>query len=273
MLTEPIRAKSKINEMIKFLGRKNPRDKLLFLFGLNTGLRISDILNRRFEDFFIYKWKFREYLTLREKKVDNQILVDLSDNIVSEIERYCRDYSIDDKEYLFKKNVYGTEKYHNGVELQVRLLNEAKINTTDIMRIQSKDISDHTLVLKRKRQYKQKRIKINEELRHEILKYCKRFKLENGDYIFFTFREPYGPLDRIQAWRILKRAATACGVENFAPHSMRKSAGYHLYINSGYDIAKVMKFLNHNDPRYTMRYIGLDQDTIDKACSDISFGL
>lgn len=39
---EPIRKKSDIERMKKALG--NPRDKLLFIFGVNSALRISDIL-------------------------------------------------------------------------------------------------------------------------------------------------------------------------------------------------------------------------------------
>lgn len=39
---EPIRSKADIERMKKALG--NPRDKLLFIFGINSALRISDIL-------------------------------------------------------------------------------------------------------------------------------------------------------------------------------------------------------------------------------------
>lgn len=38
----PIKDKRQIEAMKKALG--NPRDRLLFIFGINSGLRISDIL-------------------------------------------------------------------------------------------------------------------------------------------------------------------------------------------------------------------------------------
>ena len=46
-IVEPIRTKEKVEEIYKFLVEKNKRDALLFLFGIYTGLRISDILKFR----------------------------------------------------------------------------------------------------------------------------------------------------------------------------------------------------------------------------------
>ncbi|MEK5426973.1 site-specific integrase [Cytobacillus sp. FSL R7-0680] len=45
---EPIRSKADIARMKKALG--NPRDKLLFIFGINSALRISDILQLKVGD-------------------------------------------------------------------------------------------------------------------------------------------------------------------------------------------------------------------------------
>ena len=44
---------------------KKPRDALLFSFGINTGLRISDILSLNVEDV-----KGRDYIEIREKKTN-----------------------------------------------------------------------------------------------------------------------------------------------------------------------------------------------------------
>lgn len=46
---EPIRDKKKIEAMKKYLKGTNLRDYLLFVLGINSGLRISDLLSLRVE--------------------------------------------------------------------------------------------------------------------------------------------------------------------------------------------------------------------------------
>jgi integrase len=58
---QPIRDKKDIERMKKALG--NPRDRLLFIFGINSSLRISDILALTVGDV-----RGKTELTLREKK-------------------------------------------------------------------------------------------------------------------------------------------------------------------------------------------------------------
>jgi integrase len=50
------------------LNRKDPKYGLLFKFGLNTGLRISDILPITKNDIYNSKHEYREYLIVKEKK-------------------------------------------------------------------------------------------------------------------------------------------------------------------------------------------------------------
>ena len=59
MTVEPIRDKSKIKKKYYYLNGKNTKYGLLFKFGLNTGLRISDILPITFNDIFNSHWKRR----------------------------------------------------------------------------------------------------------------------------------------------------------------------------------------------------------------------
>ncbi|EPD2612066.1 hypothetical protein ACR82Q_003777 [Yersinia enterocolitica] len=45
---------------------------------------------------------------------------------------------------------------------------------------------------------------------------------------------------------------------------MRKTRGWVMY-NSGINIETIAKVLNHSSPAITMRYIGLDQQTVDNT--------
>ena len=47
---EPIRSKKNIGILEKYLEKQNYRNYLLFCFGINSGLRISDILNLNIND-------------------------------------------------------------------------------------------------------------------------------------------------------------------------------------------------------------------------------
>lgn len=72
MTVEPIRDKSKIKQMYHYLNGKDPKYGLLFKFGLNTGLRISDILPVKVNDIFNTSHEFREYFILNEKKTGKE---------------------------------------------------------------------------------------------------------------------------------------------------------------------------------------------------------
>ena len=70
MLTTPIKKIEDI-DLIKnyFLKNEKYRDYCLFIIGINTSLRISDILKIRWNDVYDFETqKFREHLILREQK-------------------------------------------------------------------------------------------------------------------------------------------------------------------------------------------------------------
>ena len=47
---QPIRSKEKIQQMKEILKKNGTRDYLLFTFGINVGLRISDIIKLQVKD-------------------------------------------------------------------------------------------------------------------------------------------------------------------------------------------------------------------------------
>ena len=63
-VVQPIKKLEDIQKIKKILAKK-PRDALLFSFGINTGLRISDILSLDVGDV-----KGRDYIEIREKKTN-----------------------------------------------------------------------------------------------------------------------------------------------------------------------------------------------------------
>ena len=79
------------------------------------------------------------------------------------------------------------------------------------------------------------------------------------------------PITRIQAYRIISKACEKAGIKaRIGTHTLRKTFGYHFYKEKK-DVALLQNILNHSSPSVTLRYIGINQDIIDKNLK--SFGL
>jgi integrase len=74
METEPIRDQKKIAAMRKILraGPFGPRNELLFILGINSALRIGDLLRLTFGDTFDGRGKTKEAMAVREQKTGKQ---------------------------------------------------------------------------------------------------------------------------------------------------------------------------------------------------------
>lgn len=91
---QPIRDLEKIHQIKELLIHRSYRNYFLFFMGINSGLRISDILSLR-----VCEVKAATHLKIREKKTGNSRRILLTDTLRNEIEKYCR--SLDDSDYLF----------------------------------------------------------------------------------------------------------------------------------------------------------------------------
>ena len=172
-IVQPIRDPEKIEKMKHFLKQKNERDYILFLLGISTGLRISDILNLKKEDIL------KSHVDIRETK------------------------------------------------------------TT-----------------------KRKRVKLPGYIKKEVVPYAK--KLKDGEYIIKSRQGGNNPIDRSTAYRILRDAAGRINLTEIGTHTLRKTFGYHFYQQTK-DVAMLQELFNHSSPSITLRYIGIHQDSMDKA--------
>jgi integrase len=91
---EPIRDKDTVTEIKEFLKETNERNYILFLLGINTGLRISDILKLRVRD--VGGW----HITIREQKTKKYKKIRMTKQLKKEIREYCKDKP--ENEYLIK---------------------------------------------------------------------------------------------------------------------------------------------------------------------------
>lgn len=173
---QPIRDKKLIERMKNELRKSGTRDYMLFCFGINIGLRISDILSLKVIDV-----RDRSHITLTEQK------------------------------------------------------------TGKVRRIKINGISDD----------------LNDYIQG----------MNDNDYLFRSQKGENSPISRVQAYRILNKAADALGIEEIGTHTMRKTFGYHFYQKTK-DVALLQELFQHSAPSVTLRYIGINQDIMDTAMDD-----
>ena len=100
-LVEPIKSKKDIEAVEKFLEMHNKRNRLIFALGINTGLRVSDILGLNVEDV-----EGKNYVEIREKKTGKYKRFPLNSKLKALIKEYLsversKKYSLSETEPLF----------------------------------------------------------------------------------------------------------------------------------------------------------------------------
>ncbi len=108
MTVEPIRNKTKIQQMYHYLNGKDPKFGLMMKFGLNTGLRISDILPLKVKDILTSSNGFKDYLVIKERKTKKEKKIKLNAALRKVIIPYIKEHKLSLDDYLFpsKKGNY-----------------------------------------------------------------------------------------------------------------------------------------------------------------------
>ena len=101
---EPIKNVKDIKKIKQFLlGKSNKRDYMLFVVGINVGLRVGDLLRLKISDVMEANGQFKDKIVIDEEKTDKTRYFKLNDSAKESIEIYLnslKSYDMDD--YLFK---------------------------------------------------------------------------------------------------------------------------------------------------------------------------
>ena len=104
--------------------------------------------------------------------------------------------------------------------------------------------------------------KMPKKFKNAMRQYIKDKKDE--DFLFPSRNGKHQHIKPNTAYKIIKRAAEEVGLENIATHSMRKTFGLFMYEQTK-DVALIMDLLNHSSQSISLRYIGKNQDSQDRA--------
>lgn len=147
------------------------------------------------------------------------------------------------------------------------------LRISDILRLKVKDLKQKNfLVIKEKKTRRKKNnertIALHPKLKRELKNFLK--DRPSHEYVIKSRIGKNQPISRERAYMILKEAAKEFNLDSLGCHSMRKTMGYHLY-KQHQDLVLVQKALNHEDTSYTLRYIGIEQDTVNNAITKIKY--
>lgn len=103
---------------------------------------------------------------------------------------------------------------------------------------------------------------LNDELKNELSTY-----LEDKQPYEYIFKSPYKnktTIHRSTFYKILNEYAQKYRLDRIGCHTMRKTFGYHYYQKFK-DAVTLMEIFGHVDINITLRYIGINQEVINKT--------
>jgi integrase len=163
------------------------------------------------------------------------------------------------KKYLKKRSVRDYILFVLGIHIGLRI--------SDILQLRVKDVKGTHIKITEKKTGKPRRSKIPRSIQDVIKEYISG--MNDEEYLFQSRKGFNQPIQRVQAYKIISQAAAQIGLSESGTHTMRKTFGYHFYKKTK-DIAMLQKHFNHHSPSVTLRYIGIDQDWMDKALDDFA---
>lgn len=101
---DPIRDIKVINKMKKRMLKDNKiREYTLFVIGINSGLRISDILNLKWSDVCDKRYKLKSTIVLKEKKTSKTKKFPLNESAKEALNRLIKETEdIDHDDFVFR---------------------------------------------------------------------------------------------------------------------------------------------------------------------------
>lgn len=118
---DPLRDIQSIHAMKEYLRQQSQRDLLLFVFGINTGIKISQLLSLKVCDVWDGE-KIKEFLYLNEVESGEEQAIYLNSKVQAEIKNYLALHDLKPDDYLFK-----SKKNHLPITRQqaYRIINKA----------------------------------------------------------------------------------------------------------------------------------------------------
>lgn len=139
------------------------------------------------------------------------------------------------------------------------------LRISDILPLRVSDAKKPYFSIREKKTNKFKRIAMTPSLQRELKAYVEG--KEDHEFLFKSREGINKPIGRSMAYKILREAAEYVSLDEVGTHTLRKTFGYHFYMQHK-DVAMLQEIFNHSSQDITLKYIGINQDGIDKAIKE-----
>ena len=158
------------------------------------------------------------------------------------------------EKYLAKQNKRNLLLFTIGINCGLRISDILGLNVYDVK-------GKNYIRIIEKKTGKYKKFPINSKLKPMINEYTIEKDLNEPLFLSFSGKR----MERTMAYKIINDACKYAKIEaKIGTHSLRKTFGYHHYQKFK-DVVLLQKIFNHSSPQITLRYIGIEQDQIDKS--------
>lgn len=132
------------------------------------------------------------------------------------------------------------------------------LRISKLLEFKVRDVRNKDIVFTRgNKRNRERKLIINKELK----KYIENFIEDKEDFEYlFESQKSKKPIGREMAYRILRDAGRVFDLEHIGSHTLRKTYGYIIYIQSGKDPVAVKEALNVKSVEVALRYIGIVKD-------------
>ncbi|MBA7553067.1 Tyrosine recombinase XerC [subsurface metagenome] len=115
------------------------------------------------------------------------------------------------------------------------------------------------------------KIAINEAMREAIEYFISKAKVYSPNQFLFKSKRSSKSLSNVDLFYLIKDWTKAVGLvnERYSAHSLRKTWGYQARKYHGASIDMISEKLGHRSSNTTKRYIGIDQEEINKMEEEI----
>lgn len=101
---EALKDVSQINAMKKYLKKHSERDYVLFVFGINTGLKITEMLDIKVKDILAKEKCMKDFFTLLHDETKNTKEIFLNPKVSKALLHYIQESQLTPEDYLFKSS-------------------------------------------------------------------------------------------------------------------------------------------------------------------------
>lgn len=177
------------------------------------------------------------------------------------------------KRYFLRHNNYRNYcLFVVGINVGLRISDLLSLKINDFW--SNGEFKSELVVVEQKTQ-KLRRIKINNSVKEAINQYIYSLSsFSEADYLFKSRKGANKAIDKKTAHQIIADVCYNCNIKgNYGTHTLRKTFAYQIYINNSENVMileYIMKLLNHSSQSMTIKYLGLEKETLDNFIDDLN---